>query len=132
MLQLTLLSLLCDLLCGILFCDDHQLVSVSRCEEHPQATGGGDSAAQSAWTSLYFRTSLSRAVTHVIVGFRFIYFQLTLYPVFSWASWCAMGCKELSFKLPDCACMLYLCDATFNFAYKLNGVLHFVTNVFFL
>ena len=37
-LWLTLLSLLCVLLCGTLFCNDHQL-GVSRCEEHPQATG---------------------------------------------------------------------------------------------
>jgi len=25
-------------LCGTLFCDEHQLVDVSRCEEHPWAT----------------------------------------------------------------------------------------------
>ncbi|QCE06719.1 hypothetical protein DEO72_LG9g1733 [Vigna unguiculata] len=36
--QLTLLLLLCVLLCGTFFCDDHQLVDVSRCEEHPRAT----------------------------------------------------------------------------------------------
>jgi len=27
------------LLCGTLFCDDHQLVDVSRCEKHPWSTG---------------------------------------------------------------------------------------------
>jgi len=26
--------LLCVLLCGTLLCDDHQLIGVSRCEEH--------------------------------------------------------------------------------------------------
>jgi len=31
--------LLCVLLCGTLFCDDHQLVDVSRYEEHPWSTG---------------------------------------------------------------------------------------------
>ena len=75
--------------------------------------------------------SFFRVMAHVFDRFRFIYFWLTLYPVFSWASWCAMGCKELSFKLPDCACMLYLCDATFNFAYKLNGVLHWTEIILF-
>jgi len=35
----TFTVLLCVLLCGTLFCDDHQLVDVSRCEEHPWATG---------------------------------------------------------------------------------------------
>jgi len=26
-------------MCGSLFCDDHQLVDVSRCEEHPWSIG---------------------------------------------------------------------------------------------
>jgi len=31
--------IVCVLLCGTLFCDDHQLVDVSRCEEHSWSIG---------------------------------------------------------------------------------------------
>jgi len=79
--------------------------------------GDGDSAAKSAWTSLYFRMSLSRAATHVIVRLYIYVPWLSYLLVFSWAPWCAMDCMESSLRLPDCAFMLSSRNIPFNLVY---------------
>jgi len=49
---------------------------------------------------------------------RFIYFWLNSLFCFLLDIVLCLGIvRSWVFKLPDCACMLYLCDATFNFAY---------------
>ena len=40
-----------------------------------------------------------RAMAHVFVRLWIHILLLNPYPVFFWTSWCALGCKELSFKL---------------------------------
>ena len=115
-----LLLLLCVLLCGTLSCDDHQLVGVSRCEEHPRAT-------RRWWFHCIicmglFLVSLLDFSLGLRPMYLFVlgstYFLCKLFIQFSFGHhgvpWI---CKELSFKLQDYAITLSFCNASFNFVY---------------
>ena len=79
--------LLCVLLCGTFFCDDHQLVDVSRCEEHPRTTGRWWFRCMicMGWILVFFR-----ALSHVS---RYALFSIPvfvrLFNCLLSASWCA-------------------------------------------
>jgi len=58
--------LLCVLLCGSLFCDVHQLVDVSKCEEHPWLTRRWWFRCLVDWTWAFLFMSFARAMTYVL------------------------------------------------------------------
>jgi len=63
--SLSFCYLLCVLLYGSLFCDDHQLVDVSRCEEHPWSTGRWWFRCLVDWTWALLFMSFAKAMAHV-------------------------------------------------------------------
>ena len=86
-------------MCGSPFCDDHQLVDVSRCEEHPWSTWRWWFRYLAIWAGFYyFGLSFWGYDPCTSLSFNFL-FWLLLHFVSSLvlASWCALDkCKELS------------------------------------
>ena len=56
----------------------------------------------------FFMGFFFRAMAHVLVCPWIYILFVNFLSDFFWASWCALGCKELSLKLQDCAIMLSL------------------------
>jgi len=54
-------------MCRSLFCDDHQLVDVSICEEHPWSTRRWWFHCLAIWAGFYYFGLSFGAMTHVLV-----------------------------------------------------------------
>jgi len=98
--------LLCVMLCGSLFCDDHQLVDVSRCEEHPWPTGKWwfRCLVDLTWALLFM--SFARTMAHVLFMFHVVFlvtldivlvlFDIMVCPRISfYNSWISLGSESL-------------------------------------
>jgi len=84
-------TLLCVLLCGSLSCDDHQLVDVSRCEEHPWPIGRWWFRCLVDWTSIFLFMPFARVMTHVLFDMYCVSDYFRPYTLSCLASWCALG-----------------------------------------
>jgi len=83
--------LLCVLLCGSLFCDDRQLVDVSRWEENTWSTGRWWFRCLVDWTWVSLFMSFARAMAHVLFDLYCVSGYFRPRTLFGKASWCALG-----------------------------------------